>query len=562
MPVFDTPARLLRTAIRSVLAQTQPSFELIAVDDGSTAEDVERVLGEFDDARLRVVRRDHNGGIVAACNEALALATGEFVAVMDHDDRLEPSALEICAAYLGDNPDCDLLYTDEDWIDLDDEYMGPFWKPDWSPERLRSQNYVNHLTMLRRKVVEQLGGFRPGFDGSQDYDLILRVSEVARRVVHVPHVLYHWRVRPGQVSGSGNPAVYTAARRALEQHCERVGIPGTVEQTDPQGIYRVRRQVRGRPLVSLVIPTRGSAGSVRGRPRTFVVEAVRSIIEQSTYDHLEFVVVADRDTDVAAVDTLRALAGDRLRWLWYEQPFNYSHKVNLGAAAAAGEYVGLLNDDVEVITPDWVETLLSLVQQPDVGLAGCTLLFEDDTIQHGGHFYPSSNALGHIAYGAPRTYAGPELTMLMERDCSGVTAACALVSRELFMHVGGFNRNLPYNYNDVDFCLKVRDAGRRIVWTPFAQLYHFESKSRQVGVGTGEIERVVRRWSHYLDRGGDPYWRYPQVRWDLMTAEETAHLLAPDDRFVTTRIVGRPADPPSDPDGGGSNVADRPGVLH
>jgi GT2 family glycosyltransferase len=515
MPVFETPPRLLRAAIQSVLAQTHPAFELIVVDDGSSSSAVAEVLGGLHTGvdRMRIVRRPVNGGIVAACDDALQLAGGEFVGVVDHDDLIEPRALEVCAEYLDENPRCDLLYTDEDWIDVDDDLVGPFWKPDWSPERLRAQNYVNHLTLFRRSVVEGVGGFRAGFDGSQDYDLVLRVSEQARAIVHVPQVLYHWRVRAGQVSGAGNPAVFAAARRAIEEHCERIHLPATVEQIHPEGIYRVRRRVRGQPLVSFVIPTRGSIGILRGQPRTFVVEAVRSILAKSSYPNLEFVIVADRDTGKDVAPSLAELCGDRLRWLWYDHPFNYSHKVNLGVASSTGEYVVLLNDDVEVITPDWIETLLSLVQQPDVAMAGCCLLFEDGTIQHGGHLYGASTAIGHIAYGAPDGYAGPEFTMLMERECSGVTAACAIVRKADFLAVGGFCRSLPFNYNDVDFSLKLRNTGKRIVWTPFARLYHFESKSRQVGVGTSERDRLSRRWSHVLDRGGDPYWRYPVPDW-------------------------------------------------
>ena len=332
MPVYETPEDLLRRSIWSVLRQTMREFELIVVDDGSTSTEVAEVLEDLAgrDARLRVLRLPVNSGIVAASNAGLEEARGEFVALVDHDDILERRALEICAEVLRTNPECDLLYTDEDWVDMDDVVLGPFLKPNWSPERLRAQMYVNHLSLYRRDLIVRLGGFRHGFDGSQDYDLVLRVSEQARQIVHLPKILYHWRVRPGQVSGTGNPAVYDAARRAITEHCSRLDIPGYVEQIDPLGIYRIRRPVRGEPLVSIVVPTRGSKGTVWGKERTFVVEALRSIVDESSYPNVEFIVVADEVTPASVIESLSELCGKRLRLVWYDRPFNYSHKMNFG----------------------------------------------------------------------------------------------------------------------------------------------------------------------------------------------------------------------------------------
>ncbi len=508
MPAYETPPDLLEQAIRSVIEQTLDDWELVVVDDGSASEDVRTVVSGFTDPRIRMIRRDTNGGIVAASNDGLSVCTGEYLALIDHDDLLDPAALATCAETLSVNPTCDFLYTDEDWIDLDGTRLGSFWKPDWSPERLRSQQYVNHLSVYRRHLVVDLGGFRAGFDGSQDYDLVLRVTEQARLILHVPKILYHWRVRPGQVSSTGNPAVYAAARRAIEEHCARIGIQGTVEQIDPLGVYRVHRHLDATPLVSLVIPTRGSSGTVGGVERTFVIEAVRSIVTQSTYPFIEFAVVADRDTPPSVIDELTELAGDRLLLVWYDGPFNFAHKINVGVTAANGQYVLLLNDDVEVITPDWIETMLGLAQQRDVGLVGATLLFEDDTLQHAGHIYAGEGAIGHIAYGQPADSDGPVMGLRTDRECSGVTAACALLSRRLFFEIGGLSRQFPVNYNDVDLSLKVRSAKLRIVVTPFARLHHFESKTRRIGVGRSEQALIRSRWGRIL-RGGEPFWRYP-----------------------------------------------------
>ena len=527
MPVWETPPGLLRRAIGSVLEQTFTDFELIVADDGSTAAEVDRILQRFasDDSRVRVVGNDENRGIVAASNLALEQATGEFIALMDHDDVLPPHALQTCAQMIRDEaPDCDLLYTDEAWVDEDDRIVAPFLKPDWSPERLRCQMYVNHLAWYRHDLVNRLGGFREGFDGSQDYDLALRVSEQARRIVHIPEILYHWRIRPGQVSGSANPAVYAAARRALEDHCRRLGVRGKVEQTDPLGVYRLHREVSGQPLVSIVIPTRGSAGEVFGRSRVFVTETLKSVEATSTYRNTEYVVVADSQTPPSVLQELRAVGGDRLTIIDYTRPFNFSHKCNLGVLASRGDYVLLLNDDIEVITADWIETMLGLAQQEDVGLVGCALYFEDGTLQHGGHLYLDGVA-GHIGYGAPADYAGPESTMKLERECSGVTAACALMARQRYLDLGGMNRDLPVNYNDVDLSMKIRYSGQRIVWTPHAKLYHFESKSRDGMVETTESDQIRTRWAHLLD-GDDPYWRYPDQSWVLAAAsQEGGHSL-------------------------------------
>ena len=518
MPVWETPARFLESAIDSIRRQTFDSFELVLADDGSRSAEVLEILERAtrSDSRITVVRNPFNTGIVSASNLALREARGEYIALMDHDDFLLPTALERTISVLESNPDCDLLYTDEAWIDESGTVVGPFFKPDWSPERLRSQMYVNHLSVYRRSAVVELGGFRQGFDGSQDYDLALRVSERSRQLIHLPEILYHWRIREGQVSGTNNPAVYAAARTAIQEHCGRIGIDGKVEQTDPLGIYRVHRRVIGDPLVSIVVPTRGASGTVWGRDRTFVVAAIESVVSRSTYPFLEYVVVFDQATPPKVLQELREICGDRLRLVSYDAPFNYARKMNLGAIAASGDYLLMLNDDVEVISDDWIETLVGLAQEPSVGMVGCALYFEDGTLQHGGHLYVDGSA-GHIGYGAPEEYPGPVSALQMERECSGVTAACALLRRSDYLDLGGLSRQFPVNFNDVDFSLKVRLSGRRIVWTPHAKLYHFESKTRDGSVGPSEVGHIRRRWGHVLD-GEDPYWRYPDRSWVIADA--------------------------------------------
>ena len=503
VPVFDPPERFLRDAIASIRDQTFTDWELILVDDGSREPHVERVLREAAscDDRIRVDRLADNRGIVAASNLALSYATGSFVALLDHDDLLEPTALAVCAAELSGS-DVDYLYTDEDR--LTPRGAIPSRKPAWSPERLRGQMYTGHLSVFKRSLVEEVGRFRPGFDGSQDYDLVLRVTEKARRIVHVPQVLYHWRWVGESVSQVGRPEVFAAARRALQDHLDRVGIRGRIEQVHPTGVYRVQRQVTGTPLVSIIIPTGGSSGAVGGRSRVFVVEAVRSILKASTYQELEFVIVADEHTPPPVVDELVAMLGERLRLVSYGATFNFSRKINIGATMASGEYLLLLNDDVEVISEDWIETMLGLAQEPDVGLVGAMLYFDDGTIQHAGHVYNSMTP-GHIGYGMEADEAGPIFAFGVERECSGVTAACAMIRRSVFYEVGGMSVQFAMNYNDVDLSLKVRSSGRRIIWTPHAKLFHFESKSRTVGIGASEVALIRQRWGRLMEL--DPYFR-------------------------------------------------------
>ncbi|MCU4185559.1 glycosyltransferase [Acidiferrimicrobium sp. IK] len=504
VPVFDTPEPFLRAMVASVRAQTFADWELVLVDDGSSAPHVGPVLAELAaaDERIVVDRLAANAGIVAASARALDLASGRWVALVDHDDELAPEALARCMEVISADPLVDMVYTDENRRGPGGDI--PMRKPDWSPERLRAQMYTGHLTALRRSLVSEVGGFRPGFDGSQDYDLVLRAGERARRVAHIPEVLYHWRLVPGSVGQVGRPEVFAAARQAVADHLARTGAPGTVEQVDPTGVYRIRRPVLGHPLVSLVIPTRGSSGTVGGRERVYVVELLRGLVARCSWARWEAVVVADTATPPATVDALRAVAGDRLTLVPFDEPFHFARKINRGALAAAGDYLVALNDDMDLVTPDWLETMLGLAQQPDVGMVGPLLTFEDGTIQHGGLMFRrrTPDNIGHGMGGDER---GPMFGFGVEREVSGCTGACALLPTGVFHEVGGMSERFAVNYNDVDLSFKVRASGRRILWTPFAHLRHFESKSRTGGVGASEVAAILGRWGRRYE-GEDPYW--------------------------------------------------------
>jgi glycosyltransferase involved in cell wall biosynthesis len=481
-PVYDTPADFLTECVESVRAQDFQDWELILVDDCSPAAHVALALVVIaaSDPRIRVLTREVNGGIVAASNDALSAATGEFVALLDHDDLLTPTALSSFAAELDRRADVDVLYSDEDKIDDTGRRYDTFYKPDWSPARLASHMYLGHFLALRRSLVQEVGGFRAEYEGSQDYDLALRVTEQARYVAHIRGVRYHWRASANSTAAatSAKPYAVEAGRRAVEDHCRRLDIDAEVVRQHEAGLFRIKRKIDPEPLVSIVIPSRGSAALIDGRFRTLVTGAVRSIVERSTYTNFEVVAVLDRSTPPAVVVDLQALLGDRFTLVWYDRPFNFSDKVNVGVLAASGSYVVLLNDDTEVISPDWIEALLAPALEPDVGMVGA-----------------AHNDPGHLG------------ALLVQRECSGVTGACCLIPRDLYLELGGFTLALPGNFNDVDFSMKVTAAGRRIVWSPHAQLFHYESKTRVNTVQAWEYEMMFRRWSARMRI--DPYWWTP-----------------------------------------------------
>lgn len=507
-PVHETPADVLCAMLDSVRAQGFEDWELCLADDCSSrphvAETLERAQRE--DSRIRVERRESNGGIVPASNDALAMAGGEFVALLDHDDELHPDALALVHEAIEANPEADYVYTDEDKIDPAGRHSGPFFKPDWSPERFRTQMYTCHLSVLRRSLVEEVGGFDSEFEGSQDWDLVLKVAERARAVLHVPRILYHWRMLETSAAGGGEaakPWAYEAGERAVHAHCERIGLPARVERdrSDP-GVYHLQPALRRQPAVSIVIPTAGQSREVRYEDVVLVTHCVRSIVETSTYDAYEIVCVVDESTDPAVLGELREIAGDRLRLVNFDRPFSFSAKINAGAVRSEGEHLLLLNDDMEVVTPEWIERLAMYSGIPEVGAVGARLLWEDGRLQHAGvrfeHGLP-----GHLYRGFSGKFRGYANAARVAQNCLAVTGACLMTRRDVFDEVGGLTTTLPVNYNDMDYCLKQRAGGWRIVYDPDTVLYHFESSSRSMEVEKWEKEALIDRWLPLT--AADPY---------------------------------------------------------
>lgn len=512
-PVYETPAGVLRRMLRSVVNQSYGDWELCLVDDGSQQPHVAEILARaaVRDPRIRVKRLERNGGIVPTSNAALEMACGEFVALLDHDDALHTDALAHVAEAIDARPDADYLYTDEDKIDLRGLHSSPFFKPDWSPERMRTQMYTCHLSVLRRALVEEVGGFDAAFEGSQDWDLVLKVTERARAIVHVPRVLYHWRMLENSAASSGEAKPYAAEAgvRAVQAHCERIGLPAEVslDEADP-GILHLEPRLRREPLVSIVIPTGGQARDVRFEPIVLVQHCVRSIVERSTYENYEIVVVYDEGMDEGVLEELRRLAGERLRLVEFTGPFDFSKKVNAGAVRSRGEQLLLLNDDIEVATANWIERMVMYSDHEGIGVVGGRLLWGDGRLQHVGIAF--EDALPHHHYrGFGGDFRGYFNAVRIARNCLGVTGACLMTPREVFEELGGLTSSFPVNFNDVDYCLKVHQSGRRIVYDADLVMFHFESSSRDPVVERWEVEQLLERWQGVaaVDPFGSPHLR-------------------------------------------------------
>lgn len=506
MPVYNTDEEYLRQAIESVRGQIYPRWELCISDDASTKHHVRQVLEEYAarDSRIKVCFRQENGHISRSSNSALELAGGEFVALLDHDDLLAEHALYLVAEELNQTPELDLVYSDEDKIDARGRRFAPHFKPDWNPDMLLSQNYVCHLAVLRRSLLQEAGGFREGLEGSQDYDLFLRVSRLTMpaRIRHIPFVLYHWRAIEGSTALNMNFKKYCieASRRAVDEHCEALGLRGRAVAGEPACIGRVRFDMSDGPLVSVIIPTKNKAD--------LLVPLVEDIFLRTTYKHLE-VLVVDHESDETELLDFYAQNSDNpaLRVLPFSGPFNYSAMNNLAAAQAQGDLLLFLNNDMRVLHPDWLDEMAGHGLRPEIGAVGAKLLYPDETIQHCGLILGIREGVAESQFqGLPAQavgFAGRTHTL---QNVSAVTAACMLVRRTVFMDSGGFDElNLPVAFNDVDLCLRLGQMGYRVLLTPFARLRHLESASRGSDHTPAnhprfrrELDYMLRRWNREL----------------------------------------------------------------
>ena len=512
MPVYNTDERWLRRAIESVQHQLYSNWELCIADDRSTDPRVGEVLREIQssDPRLRIHFRDVNGHISAASNSALALASGEFIVLLDHDDVLPRHALAAVVHELNRHPDADIVYSDEDRIDKAGRRYDPYFKPDWNPELFYSQNLISHLGVYRTAMVRQVGGFREGFEGSQDYEMALRVVEETQsaRIRHIPLILYHWRAIPGSAALDVHQKSYAtdAARMAVEAHFTRTGVEATIEPAPHAPYYqRIRYKVpEPRPHVTIIIPT---------KDRTELLSTcVTSIVSRSTYRQFD-VLIVDNGSSVPESHAYfeRAQQDPCISVLRIDGPFNFSRINNQAAARARGSLLCFLNNDTEVISPDWLEEMVSLAVRDGVGAVGAMLYYPSNTMQHAGVVLGLGGIASHPHRGERRGMPGNYGRAALTQTMSAVTAACMVLRKDTFEAVGGFDETLAVAYNDVDLCLRLGARGFRNVWTPYAELYHFESVSRGDDLHGANLPRFLAesqamrdRWQGQLD--ADPYY--------------------------------------------------------
>lgn len=523
MPVYDTPETVLREAIGSVRAQLYDNWELCIADDASPAPHVNAVLTELAAAepRIKWMRRDTNGHIAAASNSALELARGEFIALMDHDDLLPEHALFEIVTLLNERPDADIVFSDEDKVDENGTRSDPYFKPGFSLDLFLGQNLINHLGVYRASLIDEVGGFRSGVDGSQDYDLALRV--IARtspeKILHIPKVLYHWRQPSGTVSFSQSALdkCIASSRKAIQDYLDETH-QGSDDKPRVEACPLVPSWNRVRwpvptpaPLVSVIIPTRDYAQLLK--------QCVEGLLHRTDYANIEILVVDNGSVEQRTRDLFASWAGEsRIRILPDPRPFNYSRLNNFAAKEAKGDLFLLLNNDIDVIGPDWLTEMVSLASRPGIGIVGAKLLYGDRRVQHAGvrlgagTFDGGPGVAGHFGHLAAAQDAGYRGSYALTQEMSAVTAACLLVTRQAFEAVEGLDEeSLTVAFNDIDFCLRVREAGFRVLWTPYAELFHLESASRGSDMTPEKQERFGRearymrsRWGALLDR--DPFY--------------------------------------------------------
>lgn len=509
IPLYETDHRFFCQLIASVLNQTYQNFE-ICFADGSATDELKSVIEKNypGEKRIKYKKLEKNLMISGNTNAAVEMAEGEFIAFADHDDLLTLDAFYEVVKALNEDRDVEFVYSDEDKTNFENKkYFEPHFKPDFSIDLLRSVNYICHLVVVKKSLADEIGYLRDEFNGAQDYDFVLRACEKAKKIYHVPKVLYHWRSHEKSTAGNPESKLYAfeAGKRAIEAHYERVGIEAGVELTPNLGLYRSRFSIKGAPLVSIVIPNKDHIEDLD--------KCLQSIFTKSTYKNYEVIIVENNSEWPETFEYYRKLeTNDRCRVIYWDKEFNYSAINNFGAKEAKGEYLLLLNNDTEIITPEWLEEMLGYCQREDVGAVGARLYYPDDTIQHAGVILGFGGIAGHAAIGQDRYELGYMARALTPQDVSIVTAACMMVDKKVFDEVGGLDERLRVAFNDVDFCMKIREKDYLVVYNPYAELYHYESKSRgqedtpeKVARFAGEIDIFKSKWEAELKKG-DPYY--------------------------------------------------------
>ncbi|MHC1685685.1 MAG: glycosyltransferase family 2 protein [Clostridiaceae bacterium] len=510
VPTYNTPRNYLVEMLESVVDQTYYNWELCIADGNSTEPHVKEVLDQYSEKYSNVVVRylDENKGIAENTNAAIELANGDFIALLDHDDLLPVNALYEVVDTINKNEDVDFVYSDEDKIDENSkERFDPHFKPDYSPDTLRSYNYICHFSVIKKDLLDKVGGFREGFNGSQDYDLFLRITEQAKNIVHIPKILYHWRVHRNSTAGNAASKLYAfeSGVKAIQEHLGRVNLKGKVQQGDALGLYKIKYDLIDNPKISIIIPNKDHIDDLD--------RCLASIENNTTYENYEVIVVENNSTKESTFEYYEQIKKNpKIKVVYWKKEFNYSAINNFAVAQSDGEYILLLNNDVKVINNDWLENMLQYAQRNDVGAVGAKLYFPDDTVQHGGVILGIGGVAGHSHKNYFRDEYGYFSRLKIVQNLTAVTAACVMIRRDVYNEVNGLDEAFKVAFNDVDLCMKIRDKGYLVVWTPYTELYHYESKSRgsedtpeKVKRFNSEIDRFTKKWKDELDKG-DPYY--------------------------------------------------------
>ena len=524
VPVYNTPGLYLEQMIASVRRQSYKNWEICIANASPLNDEVRMILERYRklDAGIRVVELTENQGIAQNTNAALAIASGEFVGFLDHDDLLAADALFEVVKLLNENRSLDMIYTDEDKVTEDlSKHFQPHFKPEFNLDLIRANNYICHFCVMRKELIQMVGGLQEAFNGAQDYDLFLRCIEKTEKIARIPRILYHWRVH--SKSTADNPTskmyAYEAGKRAIEAHLERCGEKAVVSCKKDLGFYRVKYDLQEDSLVSIIIPNRDHIEDLK-----ICLHAVQSV----AYKNYEVIIIENNSTEKETFDYYKSIISDQIKVVTWEQEFNYASMNNFGVKHAKGEYLLFLNNDTAALSADWMEEMLSNCQRKNVGVVGAKLYYPNETIQHAGVIIGIGGVAGHVFLGMSKDFSGYMHKASLQQNLSAVTAACMMVKRTVFEEAGGFTEQLAIAFNDVDFCLKVREKGHLIVFDPYVELMHYESKTRGAEDTEEKLQRfenecnyMKHRWKGILQKG-DPMYN-PNLtlrKWDYSVSEQ------------------------------------------
>ncbi len=506
LPVYNTNPAYLKLAIESVKNQFYSNWELCIADDASTNSDTLDLLNSYkNEPKIKIHFSSQNQHISGCSNHALALSEGDFICFLDHDDELAPNALYENAVAINKNPDADILYSDEDKINENGFHEQAYFKPDWCPDSFLARNYFGHFVCIKKQLLTQIGEFRIGFEGAQDYDLLLRATEQAKQIIHIPNILYHWRMHPAStaVNEEAKPYAFNAGVKALEEALTRRQVKGSVSIIDGlPGFYHVNYHIEHYDKVSILMPTKNN--------EELCEVALQSIFNKTTYPNFEIILIdnnSDTESFFAWVKQWKEKEPERFKYVRDEGGFNFSRLMNVGSKLAIGKYLLLLNNDTEVIAPEWMENMVKMAQRKSIGVVGSKLIYPNETIQHAGVIIGLGGIAGHTFVGFPREASGYFHYLKCVNNYAAITAACCMVRKEIFDEVNGFNEALAVEFNDIDFCLKVKTKGYDNVYLPLVELYHYESISRghphknkkAYQQHLNDVKYFESQWKHYIE---------------------------------------------------------------